>query len=73
MFIEVKLHTGQLCTLNLMHVECVMTDDDGQTIIYTGSGKDAEIPWRTNEPYDALIARLEQIVPMRWNGWRAPA
>lgn len=72
MFIEVKLATGQKCTLNLMQVECILTDDDGQTIIFAGHGGESEVPWRTNEPYEALMTRLEQIVPMRGNDWRAP-
>jgi len=72
MFIEVKLATGQKCALNLMQIECILTDDDGQTIIFAGHGGDSEIAWRTNEPYEALIERVTECCPSMNGHFRAP-
>ena len=73
MFIEVKTDKGVKATLSLMRLEAIMTDDDGKTILFMSDG--TEIPYRTNEPYEALVSRLGRIVGTHRQGvdWRAPA
>ncbi|WP_375188426.1 hypothetical protein [Sphingobium yanoikuyae] len=71
MFIEVRTDKGQLVTINLMQLEVIMTDDDGLTILYVRDGTD--VPYRTKETYEALLSRLDALMPGGRGEWRAPA